>query len=142
VIVDDEAALAEIVRGFRTMAVIGMKDGSNPLAAAYTVPRRVQAQGVQIFPVNPTIEGALGVPAVPTMAALGRRVDLVDVFRRSEAIPEVAAQILALPAELRPGVVWLQSGIRHDQAAQALSDAGITVVQDRCLAVYTGRYRR
>jgi predicted CoA-binding protein len=142
VIVSAEAALAEIVRRFQTMAVVGMKDERSPLAAAFTVPRRVHAQGVRVFPVNPFIQSSLGVPAVATLAALGQRVDLVDVFRRIDAIPEVAAQVLALPAELRPGVVWLQSGIRHDEAAQKLSDAGIAVVQDRCLAVYTTRYRR
>ena len=67
--------------------------------------------------------------------------DLVDVFRRSEAIPALAEQILALPEGRRPRVVWLQSGIRHDEAAARLAAAGIDVVQDRCLGVYASRYR-
>jgi predicted CoA-binding protein len=142
VIVDDEASLAAIVRSFQTMAVVGMKDERTPRLPAFEIPRTVQARGVRVFPVNPFIQSALGEPAVPSLAALGRRVDLVDVFRRVSAIPDLAEQILALPASLRPEVVWLQTGIRHDEAARRLSDAGITVVQDRCLGVYVSRYRR
>jgi predicted CoA-binding protein len=67
--------------------------------------------------------------------------DLVDVFRRSEAIPALGEQILALPVARRPRVVWLQSGIRHDEAAARLTAAWIDVVQDRCLGVYASRYR-
>jgi predicted CoA-binding protein len=66
--------------------------------------------------------------------------DLVDVFRRSSRIPAIAEEILALPAGRRPKVVWLQSGIRNDQAAARLEAAGITVVQDECLGVLAARW--
>jgi len=67
-------------------------------------------------------------------------VDVLDVFRRSDAIPALADQLIAMPAALRPRIVWLQSGIRHDEAAGRLAAAGMRVVQDRCLGVYVKRY--
>jgi predicted CoA-binding protein len=107
---------------------------------AHGIPRRVQALGRRVIPVNPKLSSSLGEPAYPSLAAVPEAFDLVDVFRRSDAIPGVADEILALPAERRPKVVWLQTGIRHDEAAARLAAAGIDVVQDRCLGVYAGRY--
>jgi len=66
--------------------------------------------------------------------------DLVDVFRRSSNVPRHVDGILELPPERRPKVVWLQSGIRHDEATERLLEAGIDVVSDRCLGVYSSRY--
>jgi predicted CoA-binding protein len=66
----------------------------------------------------------------------------VNVFRRSDVIPGVADEVLALPLALRPQVFWMQTGIRHEVAAQKLAAAGITVVQDACLGVYAVRYLR
>jgi hypothetical protein len=137
----DEDELAAIVRGARTVAVVGMKDDSDPEAAAYRIPRTIQRHGLRVFPVNPKLTSALGESAHPSLAALPERVDIVDVFRRSDAIGAVADEVLALPPERRPGVVWLQSGIRNDEAAARLVAAGIAVVQDRCLGEYSKRYR-
>jgi predicted CoA-binding protein len=64
------------------------------------------------------------------------------VFRRPAAIPDHVDEILALPAERRPKVVWLQSGIRHDEATARLLEVGIDVVQDACLGVFVSRYGR
>ena len=72
--------------------------------------------------------------------ALPAAVDVLDVFRRSDAIPALADRLIALPAERRPRTVWLQTGIRHDAAAGRLAAAGMRVVQDRCLGVYAKRY--
>jgi uncharacterized protein len=140
-IVEDEATLGEIVRGMRTVAVVGMKDERRAEEAAFAIPALLHERGCEVIPINPTITAALGVPALPALAALDRRVDVIDVFRRSERIPALADEILALPAERRPDVVWLQSGIRHDAAAERLAAAGVRVVQDRCLGVYVSRYR-
>ena len=76
-----------------------------------------------------------------TIDELPERVDVVDVFRRSANVPKHVEEIVALPPERRPKVVWLQSGIRHDAATERLLDAGIDVVSDRCLGVYASRYR-
>ncbi|MGH7724983.1 MAG: CoA-binding protein [Candidatus Eiseniibacteriota bacterium] len=137
-----EEELARIVRHASTVAVVGMKDDSRPFEPAHAIPRICRDLGMRILPVNPTIESALGVPSVDRLASLSIPFDLVDVFRRSERIPELAEEILALPPDRRPAVVWLQSGIRHDAAAARLEDAGIRVVQDACLGVYAQRYRR
>lgn len=140
-IVEDEAGLEAIVKSLKTVAVVGAKDASEPDAAAFAIPRKVQSHGIEVTPVNPKLTEALGVKAIPSLAALSRAVDVVNVFRRSEAIPGIADEVLALPPEKRPRVVWLQTGIRHDDAAKKLVDAGIDVVQDACLGVFVGRYR-
>ena len=140
-VIEDEADLAAIVRALRSVAVVGAKDESDPDAAAFAIPRKVQSHGIRIVPVNPKLTTALGEPAIASLAALPSAVDVVNVFRRSEAIPSVADEVLALPPEKRPKVVWLQTGIRHDESAKKLVAAGIDVVQDACLGVLVGRYR-
>ena len=133
--------LEAIVRAARVVAVLGMKDESRPLEPALRIPQMLLAHGLEVIPVNPTIDAALGRRAWPSLASVPVPFDLVDVFRRSERIPGIAEEILALPAQRRPAVVWLQSGIRHDAAARRLEAAGITVVQDECLGVLAARYR-
>ena len=139
-IIESEDALAEIVRTMRTVAVVGMKDEKRADAAAHAIPRMLHERGVTIIPINPTITSALGIPALRSVEDLDRRVDVLDVFRRSEAIPALAEEILLLPRDRRPGVVWFQSGIRNDAAAEKLAAEGIRVVQDRCLGVYAARH--
>ena len=141
-LVEDEATLTAIARNMRSVAVVGIKDGSDPDAPAYEVPKMFADSGVRVIGVNPKLREALGHPTLGSLAELTEAPDVVDVFRRSEAIPEVADQLLALPAEHRPGVVWLQSGIRNDDAAARLVAAGYQVVQDHCLGVYLRRARR
>ncbi|MBX7113198.1 MAG: CoA-binding protein [Myxococcaceae bacterium] len=140
-IIETEAELEAIVRAAKTVAVVGMKDERTPYLPSYEIPRAVESHGLRVIPVNPHIEKSLGKKAFSSLAAMGERVDIVDVFRRIDAIAQLADDVLALPQAQRPKVVWLQSGIRHDAAAQRLAEAGIQVVQDRCLGVYTSRYR-
>ena len=140
-IVDAEDELAALVRSMRAVAVVGMKDERRADEPAYAIPRMLWERGCDVIPVNPTIAQALGVPALHSVTELNTRVDVLDVFRRPDAIPALVEEILSMPPALRPGVVWLQTGIRHDVAAEKLADTGITVVQDRCLGVYAARYR-
>ncbi|MDB4968822.1 MAG: hypothetical protein JWN44_4511 [Myxococcales bacterium] len=140
-LVESEEELAAIARGARTVAVVGMKDESEPEAPAFRIPRILQERGIRVVPVNPKIVRALGEEAYPSLAALPFRVDVVDVFRRSEALGAVADEILALPKERRPDVVWMQIGVRNAEAAKRLAAAGIKVVQNHCLGVYSERYR-
>ena len=139
-LIESEAELGEIVRAARTVAVLGMRDETHADTAAYRIPVMLKERGLRVIPINPRIASALGEPSLPGDAALAGAVDILDVFRRPEFIPAHAEEILALPPERRPRVVWLQSGIRHDEAAERLTAAGIDVVQDRCLGVYAGRY--
>lgn len=140
---DDEDTRAGIVRTMKRVAVVGIKDRTpDPDAPAYSIPRVLAEMGFEVTGVNPKVPEALGRATLPSIADLPAGIDVLDVFRRIDAIPSVADDVLALPPERRPRIVWLQSGIRHDQAAARLVAAGITVVQDACLGVYARRYAR
>jgi predicted CoA-binding protein len=140
-LIDREEDLARLVRNARTVAVVGMKDGSDPDAPAFTVPKALKARGLRIIPVNPMIQASLGLTAYKDLASIPEAFDVVDVFRRSEKVAELVDEILALPPARRPRVVWMQTGIRNDVAAAKLAEAGIQVVQDHCMGVYSERYR-
>ena len=141
-IIQSEEKLAEIVRAIRSVAVIGIKDGSDPDAPAFRIPSMLRSRGIRIHGVNPRVREFQGEAVVPSLAALPERVDLVEIFRRSENVPAHADEILALPPDRRPAVVWMQTGIRHEGSAQRLTEAGIDVVMDHCLGVYASRYRK
>lgn len=130
-LVSDDDGLTRILRGARTVAVLGAKPGVDQ--PAFYVPAYLVARGYRVLPVNPTLTGRslFGVPVAATLADLAGPVDVIDVFRRPEFLPGHAREILALP--WRPAAVWFQLGIRHDGAAEALARAGILVVQDRCM---------
>jgi predicted CoA-binding protein len=96
---------------------------------------------MRVIPVNPKLRQALGEAAFASIGDVPDRFDTVDVFRRSSAVGEVADAILGLPPERRPRLVWLQLGIRNDEAAGRLAEAGMDVVQDRCLMVDAARFR-
>lgn len=111
-----------------TVAVLGIH--RDPARAAFYVPEYLHAHGYRVLGVNPALAGQVlfGQPVVATLAELTEPIDLVDVFRRPDALPGHQAELLACPAP----VVWFQLGIRHDGVAAALAAAGKTVVQDRC----------
>ncbi|WP_018110717.1 CoA-binding protein [Thermus igniterrae] len=115
----------------RTVAVLGAhKDPARP---AYYVPRYLWEQGYRVLPVNPRFAGEelFGQRVVGSLGELSGPVDILDVFRPPEALMGHLAEVLAL----RPGLVWLQSGIRHPEFEAALREAGLWVVADRCLMV-------
>ncbi len=141
-LIEDEAGITAIAHDMRTVAVLGIKDGRDPDAPAYSIPVVLVEEGVQVIGVNPMVKEALGQPTLASLSQLPPGIDVLDVFRRSDALPGIADELLALPAAQRPVVVWLQTGIRHDEAAARLVAAGYRVVQDRCLGVYARRARR
>jgi predicted CoA-binding protein len=126
-----DARLREILTGSPTVAVLGIH--REPEKAAYYVPEYLHDEGYRILGVNPRFRGEslFGEPVRATLAEIGEPVDLVDVFRRSEAVAEHIEDLLAMKP--RPKVVWFQLGIRNDEAARILEAAGITVVQNRCM---------
>jgi predicted CoA-binding protein len=130
-LVDDDARLTAILRDARTVAVVGAK--ADPGAPAHYVPAYLRRHGYRLLAVNPTLAGRtlFDEPVVATVADLPAPVDVVEIFRRPVFLPGHAAEILALP--WRPSAVWFQLGSRHDGAARALAEAGIRVVQDRCM---------
>lgn len=128
------AELEAVLRRARTVAVLGAHP--ERWRAAFYVPDYLHDQGMRVLPVNPACAGQhlWGEPvrahlAELEVAVLPQGLDVLDVFRRSDAIPGHVDEILAMP--VRPAVVWLQSGIRHDEAAARLLAGGVDVVQDR-----------
>jgi len=126
----NDARLREILTGSPTIAVLGAHQ--EPERAAYYVPEYLHGEGYRIIGVNPRLQGEelFGQPVRNTLAEIDEPVDLVDVFRRSERIPSHVEDILAMSP--RPKVVWMQIGIKNEDAARILEAAGITVVQNRC----------
>ena len=121
----------ELLLGARRIAVVGLSaDATRP---SHWVSEYMQTAGYEIVPVHPAGGTVLGAPVHPslTQAAEAGPIDLVKVFRRSEHIPALVDEIIAV----RPQLVWLQAGIRNDDAAGRIEAAGIPVVQDRCIMV-------
>jgi predicted CoA-binding protein len=137
-----EMEALETARLAQVVAVVGMTDGSKPGRPSFDIPRMLQQRGIRVLPVNPMIQSALGEPAVSTLAALSVVPDIVDVFRRPEAIPALADELLALDPERRPRTVWLQTGISHPESEARLEAGGYRVVADRCLGVLVARSGR
>ncbi|MEK7347657.1 MAG: CoA-binding protein [Candidatus Eisenbacteria bacterium] len=140
-LLDAAEAIEAAVRAIRVAAVLGMKDATDPDAPAYRIPQVLLERGIRVIPVNPRLESIEGERSYRSLAAVTEPYDTLDVFRAPRFIAGIAEEILALPAERRPRLVWLQSGIRDDAAAARLAAAGIQVVQDSCLGVYAARCR-
>lgn len=130
----DTASIRRIAGQARRVAVLGIKTEKQALQPAFYVAEHLVRSGVEVVPVPvyyPDVSHILGLPVVRSLSAIEGPIDIVDVFRRPQDLEAHEAELLAL----RPAVVWLQSGIRHDAFAERLSAAGIDVVQDRCLMV-------
>ena len=138
-LVDDDARIGELVRSAKRVAVLGIKTEAQADQAAYYVARYLQDRGLEVVPVPvyyPEVEAILGQPVFRKVADVPGPVDIVDVFRRPADVPAHVEDILAK----KPRAVWMQLGIRNDQAAEALARAGILVVQDHCLMVEHRRH--
>lgn len=140
-LINDSRGIAELLRETKSIAVLGIKPESHADQAAHYVPAAMAAAGFEIIPVPvyyPDVTEILGQPVFRSLHAVGRPIDMVNVFRRAQDIPPHVDDILAA----KPKSVWFQLGIRNDDAAQKLAEAGIKVVQDRCLMVEQGRLGR
>ena len=139
-LITEAQGVVAMLRDTKTIAVLGIKPESHSAQAAFYVPAHMQSEGYDIIPVPtyyPDVTEILGRPVFRTLAAIGRPIDMVNVFRRPNVIPPHVDDILAA----KPKYVWFQLGIRNDEAAKRLAEAGIKVVQDRCLMVEQGRMR-
>jgi len=140
-LITDADGIADLIRATKSIAVLGIKPETHADQAAFYVPAHMAAAGYDVVPVPvyyPDVTEILGKPVFRKLADIGRPVDMVNVFRRPSDIPPHIDDILAA----KPKSVWFQLGIRNDEAAQRLAEAGIKVVQDRCLMVEEGRLRR
>ncbi|OLV16613.1 CoA-binding protein [Deinococcus marmoris] len=132
-LVQSNPEIVRVLTENKVIAVVGFHhDSAKP---AFYVPEYMYRQGYSIIPVNPSLaargESYFGQKAVATLAEIATPVDIVDVFRRSDKVPDHLEDILAMHP--LPKVVWLQLGIRNDAVARELTARGIDVVQDRCL---------
>jgi hypothetical protein len=110
----------------KVIAVVGLSP--NPERDSYDVARYLQAQGYKIIPVNPTVDEVLGEKSYPDLKSVAEPVDMVDIFRRPEAVPQVVDEALEIGAKY----IWMQLEIVHEEAAKKATEAGVLVVMDRC----------
>jgi len=119
--------IAELLKSAKTIAVVGLSD--NPARTSYGVSAYMQSQGYRIIPVNPAISEALGEKAYPTLSEVPEKIDIVNVFRRPEHVPEVVDEAIRLGVP----AIWMQEGVVHEEAAEKARQAGIFVVMNRCI---------
>jgi predicted CoA-binding protein len=132
-IVDDIAGLRRILAQTRTIAVVGLS--ANWYRPSYFAAKYMQDHGYRIVPVNPAYAEVLGERCYPSIAAIPGPVDMVDCFRKSEEIVPLAHAALAKGAK----VLWMQLGIRNDEAARIANTADLDVVMDRCVKIEHAR---
>jgi len=130
---DTAATMADILTRYRTVAVVGLSPKSH--RDSFEVAQYMQAHGWRIIPINPNASASeiLGETVYPSLqaAAALHPIDLVNVFRNSADVPPVVDDAIAVGAK----AIWMQLGIAHEEAAQLARDAGLAVVQNKCLKV-------
>ncbi len=119
--------IGDLLKKSKNIAVVGLSD--SPLRASHGVAAYMQSHGYRIIPVNPTITDVLGETAYASLRDVKEKIDIVDVFRRSECVPEIVDEAI----ELRVPAIWMQEGVVHERAAEKARQAGIFVVMDRCI---------
>lgn len=124
----------QIIQNSESVALVGVSN--NPIRSSNFVASYLVRTPFRTYPVNPAYDEVLGLKTYDTLADLPEAPDIVDVFRRHDAIPEVVDQAIEVGAK----VVWLQLGLRHEEAARKAADAGLLVVQDRCLKIEHARF--
>jgi uncharacterized protein len=129
---------AEVVKRYRTIAVVGAS--KNPEKEAYSVPKYLKDHGYRIIPVNPTATEIMGEAAYPSLSDIpenvARQVEVVEVFRPSDELPQVALQAAEMKRRCgRPLVFWAQLGLESEEARRILEENGIQYVMDACMRV-------
>ncbi len=125
----DNEARKSLLKEAKTIAVVGHSD--KPHRTSYRIAEYLRQVGYRVYAVNPTISEVAGERAYPSLADLPEKVDIVNVFRRSEELDQVVAQAVAAGA----GSVWAQLGVADEAAAQRAEAAGVPIVMDRCIMV-------
>ena len=132
-IVDDIAGLRRVLAQHRSIAVVGLS--AHWYRPSYFAAKYMQDHGYRVIPVNPGYAEALGERAYPSLDAIPEPVDSVDVFRKPAEMPGVAREAVAKGAK----VLWMQLGLRNDDAARIATEAGLDVVMDRCVKIEHAR---
>ena len=122
-----EPELKELLQKAHTIAVVGLS--SSRIRASYGVSQYMQSAGYRIIPVNPNEQEVLGEKSYPRLEDVPEKIDVVDVFRRSEFVPEIVDAAIRVGAH----AIWMQEGVVNETAAQRARDAGLFVVMDACI---------
>jgi len=130
----DPFTIQAIINRAKRIAIVGLSP--NELRASYFVGYYLRRHGYEVVPVNPREESILGVRSYPSLSDVPEPVDVVDVFRAPDAVPEIAREAVAAGA----GALWLQYGVISPQGAQIAVEGGLDVVMDRCMKVEHARY--
>lgn len=128
--------IPELLQSSKTIAVVGLS--SRKFRASYGVSQYMQHAGYRIIPVNPHETEVLGEKSYPNLEAVPERVDIVNVFRRSEFVPEIVESAIRVGAR----IIWMQEGVVDEHAAARAREAGLEVVMDRCILKEHGRLQR
>jgi predicted CoA-binding protein len=119
--------IAELLKRAKTIAVVGLS--SNPFRPSHGVSAYMQTHGYRIIPVNPNIQECLGEKAYASLLDVPERIDIVNIFRRSEFVEEIVDQAI----QLKVPAIWMQEDVIHERAAEKARTAGIFVVMDLCI---------
>lgn len=130
----EDEEIKGILENNRTIAVVGLS--ADPEKDSYRVARYLQEHGYHIVPVNPKTDEILGQKCYPNLTAIPFSVDIVDVFRKIEAIPAIVDEAIAIGAK----VVWMQLGLAENRSARKAMTAGLKVVMNKCLKIEHSRY--
>jgi len=131
-----DSEMAALLQGAKRVAVVGLSD--KPHRDSYHVAEYLLRHGYEVVPVNPAVAEVFGIRAYKSLADIEGHIDIVDVFRQSDAVPAIAEEAIRMGA----GALWLQLGVVHEQAASEASAAGLVVVQDLCIKVEHARLVR
>ena len=125
----DAAVMRDLLREAKTIAIVGLSP--NPARPSHEIGVYLQRQGYRIVPVNPNERELLGETSYPSLTAIPFPVDIVDVFRQSDAVAPIAAEAVQIGAK----AIWLQLGVINQQGADIAEQGGLNVVMDRCIMV-------
>jgi len=121
--------ITDLLQRAKTIAVVGLSN--NPLRPSHGVAAYLQGQGYRIIPVNPKIQSSLGEDAYPSLLDVPEKIDIVNIFRRSEFVEPIVDQAV----QLKVPAIWMQEEVINEKAAQKARQCGIFVVMDRCILV-------
>jgi hypothetical protein len=127
--IEDDVTIEKILRTSKTIALIGASENQN--RDSNRIMRFLLDRGYDVYPVNPQYESVLGRKCVPDLVSVPVAIDIVDVFRNSEAVPAIVDESIAVKAK----ILWLQYGVVHQEAAQNAEKHGLQVIMDHCIAV-------
>jgi len=128
-ILKTDDAIAALLHTSKTIAIVGMSDRQH--RDSFRIGEYLLDQGYTIIPVNPGIRSALGIPAVAQLEDISAPIDMVNIFRRPEYVPDIVASAITLHARS----VWMQLGVGHQEATTRANAANLSVVFERCIMI-------